>query len=104
MLEVNPGDKWYMITFSSQSVSRYACSADAGGAAAPSQATPSGAQGHPAPPPLGATSQKWHVKLLRAEIVDDVFTGQPYRLPCKGNQSWCQHQLTHQDHAVFCAL
>ena len=91
MLEVNPGDKWYMITFSSQSVSRYACSADAGGAAAPSQATPSGAQGHPAPPPLGATSQKWRVKLLRAEIVDDVFTG--VRPDCDAHSCRCEIAL-----------
>ena len=29
----------------------------------------------PLPPALGVTSQKWRVRLLRAEIVDDVFTG-----------------------------
>ena len=54
---------------------------------APDQATASPKPRHPAHPPLGTTSQKWRVKLLRAEIVDDVFAGALDYIPLQQNSN-----------------
>ena len=58
----------------------YILGAGSRNADAPDQAASSPELGQPAPPALGVMSQKWRVRLLRAEVVDDVFTGAP--LPC----------------------
>ena len=52
------------------------CGAGQGRAAATDKAAPASQLAPPPPPPaLGVSSQKWRVRLLRAEMVDDVFTG-----------------------------